>query len=879
MYFRYGSGISKNYNNAHAKVEYNYYCPFCIEGFTIYGNLIDHIVAFHGGKHEFVYLNNQKVQSTEQTVKRVFSLKLFSFRKGTRKIHLIDNFGKLYSFSTQEYKYEYDVSDVLKGKLYSKIKIENIDAPVCIYQKLDINNVTIDKIINSKYNSYLFDEQISEGKFSPNENLTYLKMLIYEKKETYFFIEYINQMHFDDSRELQEIYYYHFLYTGLIKAINEKLPLDIARFLLYLLNGDYQSADTILSGMKERTNDNYGCQLMLSLLRSDKLSIDYLIERYRSFGIIGIIENILCYYADYDRKSSNFNINRLIDEIRLFKQYPLISALIELNDSINNRGSLSYDSYSLLRELTPLAAIHYCYTIEDSKIKEKIFKSVVKTHNNSKLLKEYALSNDCFGIKPRIRVIDGALYEKAVKDQNAILGNIFSNHFIDNFPFDDQITITPLGGEKEVGASCFIISYKGFNIMLDCGIDVKKYGDEAYPLLDSWNKGIDIIVISHAHIDHSGGVPKAHAMWPDADIITTSPTAVFLKYQFLDMAKVKNGISNEFEIENIKIEKNVMFDTLKSINTINYNEWFNINENIKMRLHSAGHIVGAAMIELIINGKTLLYTGDYCNYSQFLTESYDLLSLPREIDYLITESTYIRKNKVDWNQQYIDLKGAIIKAIQEKHSILLPSASVGHSQELVCLIGEMKLSGELADNINLCIAGMAIPATTQIVPFMNSRYKKVLSMFEEFDSTSYPKYNSIVIASSGSMNRGSASYRIANYWNEHHINFTIIANDFLDNLETDCKNKKIYGNVERLPLSTHADLNGIISLVEYVAPKVISIVHRGSRYSSDINELLNICKRKFSNDILYHDLKANRCVKIFDMYDGLVKGNLTNERN
>ena len=457
--------------------------------------------------------------------------------------------------------------------------------------------------------------------------------------------------------------------------------------------------------------------------------------------------------------------------------------------------------------------------------------------------------------------------------QNEKLGEIFSKKYIEDFPFDDQIQITPLGGEREIGASCFIISYKGYNVMLDCGSNIQKYGDETYPFLDFWNKEIDSIIISHAHIDHSGGVPKAHVMWPEANIIATAPTKVFLKYLYSDMAKVKNNIVDEFEIENITIENDVMLDTLNSIATIDYEEWVYLSKDIKMRLHPAGHIVGAAMIELVIDGKVLIYTGDYCNYSQMLTEKFNLNDIPQNVDYLITESTYLKKQRVDWNRQCNELKNAIMKGINSKRAILLPAEAIGRSQELVCIIGEMKLAGEIPDEVPLVLAGMAIPMTTQIVPFMNKRYENIVGLFEEFDGISYPDSSAIVIASSGYMNKGSASYKIARYWDEQWVKYDIIANGYLDgDYETDSQFMDIYNQIQRMSLSMHADLKGMFELIEYVSPKVISFVHRGSESEADFRSLVNTCKGKFSNDILYRDLKANRCDKIFDMYEWLMEG-------
>lgn len=875
MYYRNASTlpiIRTNYTRTAPKIEYKVFCPFCTSGFMTHTNLIDHILASHGGIHEFVYLNNRRIYDGEKTVRQVYSLKLYSFREASREIQLTDNMGNTYSFWTQKEKYEYDIQSILQAKLYSEIQIGNIDLPVCIKQQLDINIVSMDKIISGKYMSYLFDEQISEGKLSPEECLIYMKMLIYEGSETESFIECIDQVHLDDSRELEELYYYQLLQNGSITGTEGKISEEISKALLCLLNGRYSEADTILSRVKGRSNDKHGCQIILNLLKNDKLGVDYLIRNYEPFGLIGTIEKILYYYANYEKETPNLLI-REFDEIRLFSQYPLVQALIELNDALNHRGVFSHDSYTLLRELTPLAAINYCYGIDDESVKEKILKSMGKTHKDSILIKEYAFNNDYTWMKRRIFVSDGDLYREAVLKQNKEKGRVFSQKYIENFPFDDQIQITPLGGEHEIGASCFIISYKGYNIMLDCGIDTQKYGDDAYPFLDLWGKEIDTIIITHAHIDHSGGAPKAHAMWPEANIIATAPTKVFLKYLYSDMAKVKNGIADEFEIENISIEKDVMLDTLNSMTTIGYEEWIHLSNDIKIRLHPAGHIIGAAMIELVIAGRTILYTGDYCNYNQVLAGNFDINALPQNVDYLITESTYYKKPRVDWQKQYNELKNAIIKGISKGRAILLPSASVGRSQELVCLIGEMRLSGEIPEDIPLYIAGMAIPATTQIVPFMNERYEEIIGLFEEFDGMSYPEDYAIVIASSGSMSKGSASYKIAKYWDNQWVKYNIVANGYLDeDSEVEGKVLDKYNQVQRLSLSTHADLKGMFDLIEYVSPKVISFVHRGKGTEADFRSLINTCKGKFSNDILCRDLKSNRCEKVFDMYEWFMEG-------
>ncbi len=877
MYYRSGSYVPciqshYSYDND-STVKYNYFCPFCKKGFLARGKMIDHVLASHGGRHEYVYVNNRKITQAEETITQIRSLILYSFRDETREIVLHGDSGKKYTFCTKPDIFEYDLQGILGSELYSEISIENIDYPVCIKQLLDIKVVSIEKIITGKYCSYLFDNQISEELLGPSESLIYLKMMIHEGEGTESFFDRVRVMNFDHSRDLDELYYYHFLHVGDTLGCENKEIRDVLDGLMLILNGEYKRAELFFASAKGDRNDIIGCQIIVGLLQNDKLGTDFLVNKYEPVGFIGLLERILLYYSRYEKVQPRF-LNHEIDELSLFTNYPLIKSVINLYNSIDHSETFEHNSYSLLRGLTPLAAVQYCSYLDDESIREKILKSMVKEHPDSSIIKDYALNNEYCWLKQRISVSDGEIYRKAIKIENIKL-KLFSEGFIDDFPFDGDIRITPLGGENGIGASCFIVSYKGYNIALDCGIDPVKQGDDAYPFLDQWNREIDMIVVSHAHIDHSGGVPKAHAMWPEAKIVCTAPTKVFLKYLYSDIAKIKNGINDEFEIENIFLQKDVVADTLNSIVSVEYEQWFGVGKDIRIRLHPAGHIVGAAMIELNIAGKTILYTGDCCNYSQALVKGFSYQYLPTNIDYLITETTYIKKSKINWNQQRKELEDDIIKSIKARKAILLPTASIGRCQELVCVIGEMKLEGLIPNDIQLCIAGMAIPSTTQIAPFMNDRYEQIIGLFEEFDGKVYPDENAIVVASSGAMTKGSASYNISKYWDNQHVKFSIISNGFLEEDSEACaQNIDKYTNVQRASLPSHMDLSGLLELIEYVSPKVVSYVHRGEGTTNDYRSLVSTCTDKFSGDLVTMNLCANRTDCIFDLYKWIMEGEI-----
>lgn len=279
------------------------------------------------------------------------------------------------------------------------------------------------------------------------------------------------------------------------------------------------------------------------------------------------------------------------------------------------------------------------------------------------------------------------------------------------------------------------------------------------------------------------------------------------------------------------------------------------------------------MIELSIGGKVVLYTGDFCNYNQSLTKKCNISYLPQNVDYLITESTYFNKLCVKWRDQYEMIREEILRAVKGERAVLLPASSVGRSQELVSIIGNMKYNGEIPEEIPLYIAGMVIPAITQIIPFMDRKYEEMIAMFEEFNGYSYPEENAIVIASSGTMNKGSAAYRIALYWDDQNVKYNIIANGYLDEDYTvDSKHVDKYRYVKRVSLSSHADLEGIMNLIEYVSPQVISFVHRGAGPNEAFEKMLIECRKHFSNDILCRKLEANKTCSVFDIHEWFMEG-------
>mgnify|MGYP001482884185 CR=1 FL=1 len=857
-------------------IVYNEFCPLCHKGFEHVSDVQKHVYESHGKKSIFIFLNGWEVKSSTTTVNHVFSLFVYCFNLRETKVEIIDNFGNSSVIVTRIGVYEYDITKLMRGKLYSNLKIiiEGKDRTVEIKQFLDMNNIHIEKILARYYVSALFDERISDDEVSVKECLNYLKMLINEGEDTEPFIYKVEENNYDENRDLTEVYYYYYLNrqalddTGSI--IDHKKM--IIRSLIEILNTNYERADGYLANTNNHDNDYSGCLLIMALLKNDKLSVDFNLKKYKSYGIIGDIISVMLKFRDCDNNMGNKVINE-IDELQLFSHYPVVGSLINLNAAMMENKGIDEKTYNVLKMLSPMVCILYCNTINDRSDIEKIIKSNIKIHGDSILLKNYAVNKDYRWVRKKLTVRDRELYRTIIDDANKKRSKPFSKNYLDNFPYDDQISITPLGGEYAVGASCFVISYMGYNIMLDTGINPNQKGDNTYPALDLWKYDIDIIVISHAHLDHCGAIAKAHAMWPSAPIVMTEPTRIQLKYILYDMAKTRNEITSDYEIENIKITEDAMKSAYESIQTIHYKEAYRLSHDIELRFHRAGHIVGAVMVELIIAGKTILYTSDYTDFNQTLVKGAHYSSLPHDVDYLITEATYAGKHHNDLSEQINYLKQIIINGISQNKSILLPAAAIGRSQELVCMLGQMKLKGELPPDVKLIIGGMAIPSNTQLIPFFNEMYEKNISCFEELEEDNYPCTKAIVVASSGNMSRGSASYKVAQHWKFNGVKHMIITSRNMEDYgQSDYWNLSSIRKMDAAPLVTHTSEIGILRLIENVSPKLISFVHFGG-FDNQMESLVTKVRKQQNNDVEIIALTKNNKVKIFNLYENLMEGN------
>src|SRR3989338_3964012 len=210
---------------------------------------------------------------------------------------------------------------------------------------------------------------------------------------------------------------------------------------------------------------------------------------------------------------------------------------------------------------------------------------------------------------------------------------------------DEWVRITFLGSGRQVGRSCLLLSTPESKILLDCGVDVAaQKNQEKFPYLDVSEcdiKEIDAILLSHAHLDHSGMVPWLYKMGYRGPCYMTLPTRDISSLLALDYIGVayKKAVQPLFSADDIK-------EMVKHSICLEYNEVTDITPDVRLTFYNAGHALGSAMVHLNIgNGlHNLVYTGDM-KYAKTRLLDAAITNFPR-VETIVIESTYGGKDNV-----------------------------------------------------------------------------------------------------------------------------------------------------------------------------------------------------------------------------------------
>ena len=262
--------------------------------------------------------------------------------------------------------------------------------------------------------------------------------------------------------------------------------------------------------------------------------------------------------------------------------------------------------------------------------------------------------------------------------------------------------ITFIGADHEVTGSCHVVSACGKCILVDCGME---QGDDEYENqeLPVAPPDIDYVLLTHAHIDHTGLLPLMYARGFRGQVLATGPTVDLCRIMLKDSAHIQEA---EAEWKNRKA-KRAGKEEVQPLYTMNdaegvlghfipcdYKEKVCLTEGVDIRFSDAGHLLGSASIEMWISegpvNRKSVFSGDIGNLDRPIIRDPEYIS---DADYVVMESTYGDR----YHDTGIDYVGALARITKETFdrggNVVIPAFAVGRTQEMLYYFRKIKLEG------------------------------------------------------------------------------------------------------------------------------------------------------------------------------------------
>lgn len=301
-----------------------------------------------------------------------------------------------------------------------------------------------------------------------------------------------------------------------------------------------------------------------------------------------------------------------------------------------------------------------------------------------------------------------------------------------------------LGGASTVtGSKTLIQSNSGDSILVDCGLfqGLKNLRLKNREKLDFDPKSLSAVVLTHAHLDHSGYIPLLVKLGFKGPIYCTKATFELCKILLLDSgylqeeeAKYANlkGFSKHHPALPLYTQEDAQ-NCLKYFKVIDKHTSFSVSPTVQAKFYNAGHILGSSFVKINVDNKKLIFSGDLGRPNDLVMNSPD--SLP-DCDFLILESTY-GDRKHPTTDVINEIKNIVKKAIDQKSVIVVPAFAVGRAQTLLYVFHEIKKDPKFK-NIPVYLNSPMATKVTKIYCEYNEDHKLTPQQCEEvFGSANY----------------------------------------------------------------------------------------------------------------------------------------------
>ncbi len=418
-----------------------------------------------------------------------------------------------------------------------------------------------------------------------------------------------------------------------------------------------------------------------------------------------------------------------------------------------------------------------------------------------------------------------------------------------------------LGAAGTVTGSKHLLTYQDTNILVDCGLF---QGLKELRLLN-WEKlpvdpaSIDRVILTHAHLDHVGYLPRLVQQGFQGEIYCSAPTKAIAEVILLDSAKIQEedaemanrmGYSKHKPAKPLYTVKDAQH-AIRQLRVVSCSEWIGISENIRFRLNLIAHIMGATYAEIEAGGTRLVFSGDIGRFDDPMLEE---PNRPAHADYIIMESTYGDRHHRD-EDTTLHFRDIVNKTYQRGGTLIIPSFTVDRAQDFIWMIWQLKKKNEIPDLPVYLDSPMGVNVSKIYAEF-DDYHKLGLDVFDEAwehvrtvrsvkdtFQVSKDKTPKIVIAGSGMMNGG----RVLLYLQDHLPNpksTVLIAGYQAEGtrgrlLQGGIRELKIHGHFYKVnchleemhSMSSHADQDGLLNWLAGIKnkPKSVFIVHGESQ--------------------------------------------------
>ena len=414
-----------------------------------------------------------------------------------------------------------------------------------------------------------------------------------------------------------------------------------------------------------------------------------------------------------------------------------------------------------------------------------------------------------------------------------------------------------LNRDGGIGANSHFVQIGDLRVLVDCGLNPKKVGRAAMPdLAPLRGAPLDLIIITHCHLDHIGSLPVVMREHPNAAVIMSTSSRMLIERMLHNSANV---MLRQKELENIPDyplfshdEVDRMGRRLTGLPFGHAKHFRGAKDDLEIILHPAGHVAGAAAVELRHKHRAIFFTGDVLFENQRTLPG---AKFPAgHFDTLVTETTRgtterpVGKERVN---EIARLVGSINDTIQRGGSFLIPVFALGRMQEILAVVHDARKFGRLvacpifASGLGMDLADYfdEITRKTKHVNFNRGIIKdlKIKPTPRKLNAGEDPQQNALYIVSSGMLVERTPSYTLASGLVAHARN-TIGFVGYCDPdtpggqllaakpgdtfvFETAQVKAKIKAHIERFELSGHADREELVEFAVQTGARSIVLTH------------------------------------------------------